>query len=270
MSEIIYNISYENSQTSDYLKILVGTIENISDIDINIDIFINGVKTSPDDISYQDNNIITFKKEMYLNDGDNLIEVIISNITGTNIPYEQSIPITIDILSKEVEFKPLLNNFIGDDDSKIHLHLGNTNVEYETELAGRNKNVLIDTSIESHYFKLHGENAHLYRISKDNIPKIQGDIIKRPLAITFDYVEKIYDGTNDVGDEIKQLIENGKYHFVNTQNEYYDYSNTGFMNEQFEILLKKDEVIQNKHIITNSNIDWCYLVVVFGPATKNK
>ena len=73
-----------------------------------------------------------------------------------------------------------------------------------------------------------GENANLYRLSKDNIPKIKGDIIRRPLGVVFDSVEKIYDGDKDITLELQKLnlnnkkyVEKSTYFFVCTYSTAY-------------------------------------------------
>ena len=128
--------------------------------------------------------------------------------------------------------------------------------------AGLEKEILIDTSVDSHYFTLTGENANLYRISKDNIPKIQGDIIKRPLGITFDYVEKIYDGNTDITPAIKKLKLDDGYYLRDVHKEYNDYAGTGLVRGTFErkvtsdTLAKANEYIKNEYILDKPNIDF--------------
>ena len=272
MSEVIdlileCNLDYDLSYSSIYLRHLKGTTNAYVDIPTNIDVFINGVKTSPVDILNQDDKLTSFEKDLYLSDGKNVIKVVATDIDGNT--KEITFEIIVDYATTYFEKEDLLTNFIGDDDSKISLHLGTSDLRYEDSSAGSSKDVIIDTSINSHYFSLEGENATLYRISKDKLPKIQGDIIKRPLSITFDYVEKIYDGNNDITDAMKRLKMDNGYYLTDVNRDYVDYSNSGFVRgthegklvsdtifEKSEIIFKEQEYIPRGYIINTPNIDY--------------
>lgn len=258
--EFEYNLDYNLSYASTYLRKLKGTTNAYNDVPMNIDVFINGVKTSPVDILNQDDKLTTFKKDLYLSDGKNVIKVVVTDICGNT--KEKTTEIYVDCMTPTPEKEELLENFVADDDLKISLHLGNSDLEYETKFAGLSKDILIDTFIDSHYFTLEGENAKLYRISKDNIPKIQGDIIKRPLAITFDYVEKIYDGSNDITSEVRKLKLDDGYYFHDVHKEYNDYSSSGFVRGTrerkvtSETIYKQHDIISDDYIIDKPNVDY--------------
>lgn len=259
-NEFEYNLDYNLSYASTYLRKLKGTTNAYNDVPTNIDVYINGVKTSPVDILNQDDNLTVFEKDLYLSDGKNVIKVVATDICGNT--KEKITEIYVNCMTPTPEKEELLKNFIADDDLKISLHLGNSDLEYKTNSAGLNKEINIDTSVNSHYFKLSGENAKLYRISKDNIPKIQGDIIKRPLAITFDYVEKIYDGTNDITPEIRKLKLDDGYYFCDVHKEYNDYLSSGFVRGTMErkitseTIFKQYDDIVDDYVINKPNIDY--------------
>ena len=245
-----YNLDYDLSYSSTYLRKLKGTTNAYNDVPTSIDVFINGVKTSPVDILNQDDNLTYFEKDLYLTDGNNVISVVATDICG-NVK-EKSTEIYVDCMTPMPEKEELLKNFIADDSLKTSLHLGNADLKYETSSAGLNKEILIDTSINSHYFKLTGENANLYRLSKDDIPKIQGDIIKRPLGITFDYVEKTYDGTNDITQEVKKLQLDDGYYLNDIHNEYNDFMNTSLVRGTTERKTNETIIYKQFDIITGT------------------
>ena len=255
-----YNLDYNLSYASTYLRKLKGTTNAYDDVPMNIDVFINGVKTSPVNILNQDDKLTTFEKDLYLSDGNNVIKVVVTDICGNT--KSKTTEIFVDCMTPMPEKEDLLTNFVADDDLKISLHLGNADLKYETKAAGMAKDVLIDTSIASHYFKLDGENSNLYRISKDQIPKIQGDIIKRPLSVLYDYVEKIYDGTNNISDEVRKLKLDNGYYLRDVHKEYNDYAGTGLVRGTFErkvtsdTIFKPNEYIDKDYIIDKPNVDF--------------
>lgn len=291
----VNDVANEVVTKSNYLRILKGTVsarlnETIYGLDdlhfnvpMNIDVIINGIKTSPVNIlektdscalfktnkctlfeknkcvSSKKDKCILFEKELYLRDGYNVVDIIITDICG-NV-FTKTVPININVMPLKPEKKDLLTNFIADDDLKIGLHVGSADLEYETKSAGLEKNILINTEVDSHYFKLVGENANLYRISKDNIPKIEGAIVKRPLNVLFDYVEKIYDGTTDITSELRKLKLDNGYYLTDIHNEQFDYGNSGLVRGMRErkatskVIFKQNEVITDYITIDTQNVD---------------
>lgn len=253
------NLDYDLSYASTYLRVLKGTTNAYNDIPIDINIYINDVKTSPVNILNKDDNLTSFEKDLYLSDGNNEIRVIASDLAGNK--KEIVTNINVDCLPSIPEKKDLLTNFIGDDDNNVSLHLGSTDLKYKNKDAGLNKEIIIDTSIIPHYFELKGEAAKYYRISRNDIPKIQGDIIKRPLNIVFDYVEKIYDGNTDITPETRKLELDNGYYLIDNHKEYFDYSNTGLVRGTFErkitseILATQYDEIGTEYILDKTNID---------------
>lgn len=260
LKDFTYNLQYNLSYASTYLRKLTGTTCAYTDVPVNVKVLINGMETSPVHILNKDNNPMQFEKELYLTDGNNDIEVIISDMFGNKL--KKTSKIYVDCMTPTPEKKDLLENFIADDDLNISLHLGNSDLKYNTKSAGMDKDITIDTSIQSHYFELSGKNANLYRISKDNIPKIQGDIIKRPLTIVFDSVEKIYDGKSDITDQLRQLHLDNGYYLSDVHKEYNDFVSSGLVREIKErritskVLCNPYEEIQSKYELEESNIDF--------------
>lgn len=260
-----WNFDYNLSYASTYVRQLNGTTNAYVDVPMSIEVFINDVKTSPVNILNQDDKLTEFEKDLYLNDGINVIKVVATDVCGNS--QSKVTEIYVDCMPSKPEKKDLLTNFIADDDLKISLDIGNADLKYETKSAGLDKEVLIDTSIDSHFFKLIGENSKLYRISKDNIPKIHGDIIKRPLNVTYDYVEKIYDGTTDISNEIRKLKLDDGYYLRNTHKEYNDYAGAGFVKEiverrvTSEMLAKAYECVKTEYILDKPNIDFSTIYI---------
>lgn len=254
------NIEYELFVVSTWVRKLKGTItENINSL-VDMNVYINGAKSLSVDIINNDNNIITFELDLYLTEGINQLKIVC--IDNDGMFYEKEEEITIYSNIRQYEKEILLENFIGNDDNQVSLHLGTSDLKYVNADVGLSKDVIIDTSINSHYFSLEGENAKLYRISKQNIPKIQGDIVAKPLTITFDYVEKIYDGNNDITSEIKKLKINDGYYFVDSGTTKNNFSMSGFVTGHrerrvtSETIFKKYDIVTNEYIINVNNIDY--------------
>lgn len=242
--DLEFNLDYNLSYSSTYLRKLKGTTNAYEDVPTNVDVFINGVKTSPVDILNQDDKLTVFEKDLYLSDGRNVINVVATDICG--VTKSKSTEIYVDCMTPNPEKVDLLENFIGSDDNEISLKIGKARLKYQTPTAGLNKDIDIDTSVPTHYFELEGEKSNLYRISFDNIPKIQSDIIKRPIAINYDYVEKIYDGTNDITPEMRKLKLDDGYYFTDVHKEYNDYLGTGLVRGTSERKINQT-VIYNQH-----------------------
>lgn len=242
-SNLDYNLSYSSS----YLRKLTGKTNAYNYCPTDVEVFINGMKQPPvmmTDYGFKES---IFETDLYLSDGLNKIDIVATTIYGnTNTLHSE---IMVDIMPPEKEKKELLSNFIGNDDNLVDLNLGNADLEYVNKDAGYDKNVKIDTTIANHYFGLEGINSQFYRISKDKIPLIKGDIIKRPLIANFDTIEKEYDGTTDISIPLKQLKLDNGYKFLDVHEEYNDYNTIGFSNGTTERriietkILSKDEKI---------------------------
>lgn len=159
----------------------------------------------------------------------------------------------------------LLKNFIGTDDDEISLHVGTANLTYSDPNIGIDKSINIDTSVSSHYFKLQGPKAKYYRLSKDNIPKIQSNITQRELDVSFDYVEKIYDGSDDFTPQIRKLMLDKGYYFYDVTGPENNYNHTNIVHSISEITSVPKRIqeeyiyfigqsLDNKYKISRTNV----------------
>lgn len=244
------NLDYNLSYASSYLRKLTGKTNAFDYCPTDIDVYINGMKQPPvmkTDFGFKES---IFETDLYLSDGLNKIEVVATTIYGnTNKVYSE---IIVDITPPKKEKKELLSNFIGNDDNLVDLNLGNADLEYVNKDAGYDKNVKIDTTIANHYFGLEGINSQFYRISKDKIPLIKGDIIKRPLIANFDTIEKEYDGTTDISIPLKQLKLDNGYKFLDVHEEYNDYNTIGLSNGTTERRIIETKILSEDEKITKA------------------
>ena len=264
-NNLIYTL--DSNDSSSYLRILNGTCNHDEEIK-QINIFINGVKTSHVDIIESDDKLTVFRKDLFLNDGNNVIDAVVTLMSGSTITTESKNEY-VNLLSKDFEKKELLTNFIGNDNELISVTLGNSDLKYADKHSGNDKEVLIDTSILSHYFELEGTKTNCYRISRDNIPKIKSDIIRRPLNVIFDSVEKIYDGTNDITSKVKQLRYNDGYYYHTNDEEYNDFSGNGFVKEISERnvmetnIYKSNDIVLEKYMLNTQPIIFSTFKMIF-------
>ena len=249
-NNLIYTL--DSNDSSSYLRILNGTCNHDEEIK-QINVFINGVKTSHVDIIKSDDKLTVFRKDLFLNDGNNVIDVVVTLINGSTITTESKNEY-INLLSKDIEKKELLTNFIGNDNELISVTLGNLDLKYIDKNSGNDKELIIDTSIASHYFELEGTKTNCYRISRDDIPEIKSDIIRRPLNVIFDSVEKIYDGTNDITSKVKQQKYNDGYYYHTNDEEYNDFSGNGLVKEISERNVMETNVCKSNDIVLEKYI----------------
>ena len=185
----------------------------------------------------------TYNMDIYLDDGNNEIKIIATDnessktITGN---------IEVNIYSYQHDSEPILSNFIANDGKKLHLELDKAKLTYHSPRAGEHIGIAIDQTIASNFFKIVGENSEFYQIDTNNIPIIQGDIIKRPLYVMFDGVRKMYDGTSDITDPFKSFEYDKNYYFVDPTSTQIDYRQSAIVHESSEIK-------QNYKLIYNMN-----------------
>lgn len=219
---------------------------------------------------YLDRNVTSkITSDVYLFDGLNNLQFVLLGENNT-IQKSDIINVNVNIFPELIDNETLLTNFIGNDDQMISLCTGNADLEYATSSAGKDKDVHINLDIASHYFRLEGINSDLYEISKEDIPPIKSTIIPRPIAITFSKVSKVYDGTCDITEEVKQLelvpirsYINGYegYKFSDVNKEYNDFGDSGFVDEIYEenrnstILFQKDGEILDEIVLNTNNMD---------------
>lgn len=250
------------------------TLTNSETFD-SFEIYLNNVKLPSPNIAIL-NNEITFAMEIFIQSGLNTIKVIANYIkNGNKYNIKEESTYNLDYVEDEKEKEYLLYNFIGNDFEKTQLSIGNAELSYKDNSAKNNKELNIDTEIASKFFKLLGDEAKYYRLDREQIPKILSNIIPRPLFVTFDNVEKMYDGNNDATQLLLDLIghnNNNKWiynfqknhNFKDINNDQYDYANCGFLEGISETLINKtiiykanDEVKLDDEIeIVNNDVDF--------------
>ena len=218
------NIDSYVSKMSAYEKKIKGTTNTPAQMRVELKIIINNQ-------SIYHPLILTngsFEQTVYLFDGDNKIEILANNI-NTNETESIIRAIELNIMPNVPQKESILHNFIANDEKEIQIHLGNSKLSYVDKHAGDNKEVIINEPILSHFFELEGPNANFYRISRNSLPMMQSTIIKRPIVIMYDNIEKIYDSSNDVTGLYSTFKLDNGYNFIDIQEKYNDYINSGFV-----------------------------------------
>jgi len=279
----ITSVTQTESNFATYRHMLKGSITSASSSDLQI--FINNHRSYG--VIVQSSG--SFTHEIFLADGKN--EIILNRISKTTaaILETKTIYINVDIMPIEPQKQDLLFNFIGSDDENFELNTANADMKYLDKHAGANKKIKLDQEVQSHFFELDEELSELYRLDQrpEEIPIIQSDIIKRPIIVDYDYVEKVYDGTTDITPELKTLTldgnYNGGYRFLDIQHKYNDFANTGFVRGTVERKSIIETLLRNTIIYINKNIDnfnitqilnnlnegiYCYTVLELGLAVK--
>lgn len=251
---------------------LTGEIDPYEKAPSKIDIFVNGVNVRGVKIFKHNIKNCTYEKELFLSPGINKIDFIVVDICGKTI--EKSTTLNVVLNPNYVSKVNLLSNFIGNDDNTLSLHTGQLGLQYKDKNAEYNKQLKITTNPLYQFFSLDGDNAKYYRISRENIPEIKADIAKQPIVVLFSSVEKIYDGTNDITNAMKDVISNNGFKFVALNESINNYVNSRFVNNSYEqksiqeiIFNKNDQInsLNNKYVIdTNINLSNTFKILIDG------
>lgn len=239
-----------------YYRQLKGTITDVEALPVTINVYLNNDLLSP--IKFINNT--EFIKDIYLSDGENIIKVEAID-ADNNIATIVSKKILVNIMPTFTEEHPILTNFIASDDKHVRFNIDDIDAEYESKDAQYQK-ILLNTDVYSHFFNLVGENSEFYRISRDNLPNIQSQIIKKPVGISYDYVEKIYDGNNDFTKELAALKYKNGYDFTDVTDNYDNYLSTGFVKGITErlamqsILFKQYDILPESITLNVNNLDY--------------
>lgn len=254
----ILNVNISNNAISDspYMRLIKGETNPYLLAPTNIKVYINNNLTSDVFITKKTKyENMEFEKQVFLNDGENIITVKSFDIFGDCInEYKETI--TVRQSTSIIPKADLLTNFIGEDDQMIELAMDNVDLRYEDKNAGLSKIVNIDQTITSHFFNLEGIHSEYYRIDRKTLPVIRGDILRRPINILFNGVEKVYDGDFNISLPLRALQYNDGYSFNTIHNSDLSYSNTGFVKGSFEILYANNTIFKQNDIV--------------GPIIKNK
>lgn len=232
------NTEINNLVTQLYREMISIDVENDNESLILLEIYSN-------DICIYKHEVLsgTHYIDTYLEDGDNEIKIIATDNESSKTINGN---IEVNIYSYQHDSEPILSNFIGNDGDKLHLELDKAKLTYLKPKAGENIQIAIDKTIASNFFKVIGENSEYYQIDTNNIPLIQGDIIRRPLHVIFDGVSKVYDGTSDISFAYKTYEHDQNYYFIDPQNTQIDYRDSAIVHEA-------KETKQNYKVIYNMN-----------------
>lgn len=262
LDEMVLDSDNENNiiYYSEYTKTIKGETNPYIYSPTKINVFINGTKLSNVEFIKNNYHNCTYNKELHFIDGNNKLTIQTVDIFG-NIIKEINCIINVNILLESPDSVNLLTNFIGNDDQMIELKMDDARLSYVDKNAGNNKNINIDTSVTPRFFNLEGINSQYYRISRDNLPEIKGDIVKKPIVINFDGIEKIYDGTSDVTNIMNMLSNNNGYKFIDTNEQYTSYLKSGFVKGSFENLymqtniFNREDILPETYVVHSNNID---------------
>ncbi len=259
------DIKYSELTDSPYMRTIVGETNPYLLAPTTIRIIINDILQSGVLITNKTNySNMEFTKQVFLKDGNNEIKIQSVNIYGEVI-NENTHNINVQLSSNIITKEDLLCNFIGNDDQMIELKIDNADLVYHDKNAGMNKEVYLDQTVYSHFFTLEGVNSQYYRLDRKT-PKIFGDIIRRPINVIFNGVEKEYDGTSNISVQAKDLNLNDGYIFNTVHDKFMSYSNTGFLKGSYENLYMKTVIYSSGDSIgpitslydydTNETISW--------------
>lgn len=256
-----------------YYNFLISGETNPFDLSpTTIKIYVNDTPVSGIEFEKHADTNCKFRKLLYLSDGQNHIKIEAIDIFGDVIETVEK-DIYVDILHPTYLIAPkcsdnnLLHNFVSNDAESISLTLDNVNLSYYDKNYSEVKDLKIDTSVMSHFFKLEGENSEYYRISRDNLPAIRSNIIKKPINVNYyKFVEKIYDGNTNITDEMNNLKYNNGYQFNGSSNHYNEFSNMGFntgmystINDVNIMLYDEGDIYDNESkFISIENINMIY------------
>lgn len=274
-----YSIDFGPGDYSAYKRIIKGETNPYIPSPTSIEILVNNTKVAGVKLNKNNYKNSTFEKELFLLDGNNTIVINAIDIFGNIIATGGTI-INVDIMPIAPTKEDLLTNFIANDKEMIELDMHNIDLSYKDAHAGRSKVLDLDLSVTSHFFNLIGPNSQYYRISRDKLPLVLGDIIQRPISINFEGVEKVYDGTNDITYEMNKLKNNLSYKFMDIHEKYTSFLETGFVRGTYEhlymqtILFNQYDEIPKQYAISSESIEYDSLVLNFDgyigtPVIKN-
>ena len=236
--------------TSTYMKKITGTYNPRIYAPSKVNIYVNNNLIPGIIRNINDYENCTFEKEVYLFDGENNIDVEVIDICGEI--YKKSFKVNVDIMTYIYKSETFLTNFIGNDDQMINVNLNDLKLEYENKNSGFNKPIIYNGN-EHRYFSLEGINSQYYKLDKKYKPAIQSSIIRKPIAVYYDSVEKIYDGDNDITSAFKSFKLHDGYYFSDTKGRPNEFTNIGFNNgtSQRKTLItdiyEKDNIIDNTY-----------------------
>ena len=248
-----------NPESINVQQLYSYNINGTTSIPTNLFVSLKAIINKTAEFEFLINDDGSFNRDIFLIDGSNEIELVATDFLGNEI--KQTKNVLVDILTHPVQQSNMLTNFIGTDGDNIELHLNNAILEYENKFAGINKGVKIDKNDTNHYFSISGPNSELYRLDKQTALTILGDIIPKPIHVDFKAIEKIYDGTSDMSNEVNKLLTNKSYKFLDIQNYEKDYITTGFVEnigeikKAFLVPYTKNDTIEDTYTIDEPNVD---------------
>ena len=243
------NVEFNLITDSPYMRTIQGETNPYLLAPTSINIYVND-HIVPNTLVTERTNYenMKFEKQLFLKDGANKVKIQAINIYGKVI-NEKEYDINVEFNTSVVAKENLLTNFIANDDQMIELKMDNVYLAYHNKNAGMSKEVYIDKTITNHFFNLEGINSQYYRIDRNEVPKIYGDIIRRPINVTFNGVEKIYDGDPNISIQLKELQFDDGYTFNTIQDKHMSYSNTGFLRGSYENLYIKTIAYKQNDIV---------------------